>query len=218
MVNYQCPRQKNCVVDRVNRNRCQYCRLQKCLALGMSRDGKCCLIIDHQINLKPLTFFTPSFSRQIRSHVKEAAREGGGRGALPSGAAGAAGLCWLLSGTRRRKRRRRHCDALHAQLQRRQLSKRSQRPLCLSFHRRSGRKHLHHLTAWADFAGGGSGRRRRRQPKHRITSQQQFFSRRRRRRRELFSFGSAEQWSSWKWSSRRPVSSSDHQWSGQWKC
>ena len=39
VVNYQCPRQKNCVVDRVNRNRCQSCRLQKCLALGMSRDG-----------------------------------------------------------------------------------------------------------------------------------------------------------------------------------
>eukprot|EP00094_Tigriopus_californicus_P010017 TCALIF_09660-PA protein Name:"Similar to Hr46 Probable nuclear hormone receptor HR3 (Drosophila melanogaster)" AED:0.57 eAED:0.57 QI:0/0/0/0.33/0/0/3/0/102 len=39
VVNYQCPRQKNCVVDRVNRNRCQYCRLQKCLTLGMSRDG-----------------------------------------------------------------------------------------------------------------------------------------------------------------------------------
>ncbi|KAA0201934.1 hypothetical protein HAZT_HAZT012121, partial [Hyalella azteca] len=40
VVNYQCPRQKNCVVDRVNRNRCQYCRLQKCLQLGMSRDGE----------------------------------------------------------------------------------------------------------------------------------------------------------------------------------
>lgn len=39
MVNYQCPRNKNCVVDRVNRNRCQYCRLQKCLRLGMSRDA-----------------------------------------------------------------------------------------------------------------------------------------------------------------------------------
>ncbi|XP_027222336.1 probable nuclear hormone receptor HR3 isoform X6 [Penaeus vannamei] len=39
VVNYQCPRQKNCVVDRVNRNRCQYCRLQKCLNLGMSRDA-----------------------------------------------------------------------------------------------------------------------------------------------------------------------------------
>ncbi|GFN88986.1 nuclear receptor ror-beta [Plakobranchus ocellatus] len=39
-VNYQCPRNKNCVIDRVNRNRCQYCRLQKCLALGMSRDAQ----------------------------------------------------------------------------------------------------------------------------------------------------------------------------------
>ena len=38
--NYQCPRDKSCVVDRTNRNRCQYCRLQKCLALGMSRNGK----------------------------------------------------------------------------------------------------------------------------------------------------------------------------------
>ncbi|XP_039297197.1 probable nuclear hormone receptor HR3 isoform X7 [Nilaparvata lugens] len=39
VINYQCPRNKNCVVDRVNRNRCQYCRLQKCLRLGMSRDA-----------------------------------------------------------------------------------------------------------------------------------------------------------------------------------
>ena len=39
VVNYQCPRAKACTVDRVNRNRCQYCRLQKCLRLGMSRDA-----------------------------------------------------------------------------------------------------------------------------------------------------------------------------------
>merc|ERR1719422_1854854 len=39
VTNYQCPRQKNCVVDRVNRNRCQFCRLQKCMQLGMSRDA-----------------------------------------------------------------------------------------------------------------------------------------------------------------------------------
>ena len=38
-VQYMCPRQKNCQVDRANRNRCQYCRLQKCLQLGMSRDA-----------------------------------------------------------------------------------------------------------------------------------------------------------------------------------
>ncbi|CAB0040166.1 unnamed protein product, partial [Trichogramma brassicae] len=39
VINYQCPRNKNCVVDRVNRNRCQFCRLQKCMRLGMSRDA-----------------------------------------------------------------------------------------------------------------------------------------------------------------------------------
>ncbi|KAI1722415.1 zinc finger, c4 type (two domains) domain-containing protein [Ditylenchus destructor] len=39
VVNYQCPRQKNCTVDRVNRNRCQFCRLKKCLELGMSREA-----------------------------------------------------------------------------------------------------------------------------------------------------------------------------------
>lgn len=45
VVNYHCARQKACLVDRVNRNRCQACRLQKCLALGMSRDGKINFII-----------------------------------------------------------------------------------------------------------------------------------------------------------------------------
>uniref|UniRef100_A0A672PSM6 RAR-related orphan receptor A, paralog a n=1 Tax=Sinocyclocheilus grahami TaxID=75366 RepID=A0A672PSM6_SINGR len=37
---YSCPRQKNCLIDRTSRNRCQHCRLQKCLTVGMSRDGK----------------------------------------------------------------------------------------------------------------------------------------------------------------------------------
>ncbi|XP_060788561.1 RAR-related orphan receptor C a [Neoarius graeffei] len=36
---YSCSRQRNCVIDRTNRNRCQHCRLQKCLTLGMSRDA-----------------------------------------------------------------------------------------------------------------------------------------------------------------------------------
>ncbi|KFP68017.1 Nuclear receptor ROR-beta, partial [Cariama cristata] len=38
---YSCSRQRNCLIDRTNRNRCQR-RLQKCLALGMSRDGELC--------------------------------------------------------------------------------------------------------------------------------------------------------------------------------
>ncbi|XP_029003875.1 RAR-related orphan receptor C a [Betta splendens] len=36
---YSCSRQRNCLIDRTNRNRCQHCRLQKCLNLGMSRDA-----------------------------------------------------------------------------------------------------------------------------------------------------------------------------------
>lgn len=39
-VSYSCSRQSNCQIDRASRNRCQHCRLQKCLAQGMSRDGK----------------------------------------------------------------------------------------------------------------------------------------------------------------------------------
>ncbi|XP_066577223.1 nuclear receptor ROR-alpha A [Amia ocellicauda] len=36
---YSCSRQKNCQIDRTSRNRCQHCRLQKCVAQGMSRDA-----------------------------------------------------------------------------------------------------------------------------------------------------------------------------------
>ncbi|EDL38724.1 RAR-related orphan receptor gamma, isoform CRA_a [Mus musculus] len=34
-VAYSCTRQQNCPIDRTSRNRCQHCRLQKCLALGI---------------------------------------------------------------------------------------------------------------------------------------------------------------------------------------
>ncbi|XP_008321278.1 nuclear receptor ROR-gamma isoform X2 [Cynoglossus semilaevis] len=39
-VSYSCSRQSNCQIDRASRNRCQHCRLKKCLAQGMSRDVK----------------------------------------------------------------------------------------------------------------------------------------------------------------------------------
>lgn len=38
-VEYRCLREGKCQVMRINRNRCQYCRLKKCLAVGMSRDS-----------------------------------------------------------------------------------------------------------------------------------------------------------------------------------
>lgn len=37
---YQCRGTKNCEVTKHHRNRCQYCRLQKCLACGMRSDCK----------------------------------------------------------------------------------------------------------------------------------------------------------------------------------
>ena len=40
-----CTKNQQCSILRINRNRCQYCRLKKCIAVGMSRDGKFNIII-----------------------------------------------------------------------------------------------------------------------------------------------------------------------------
>ena len=37
---YSCREVKNCIVDKRQRNRCQYCRYQKCLIMGMKREGE----------------------------------------------------------------------------------------------------------------------------------------------------------------------------------
>uniref|UniRef100_A0A0N4UNT4 Nuclear receptor domain-containing protein n=1 Tax=Dracunculus medinensis TaxID=318479 RepID=A0A0N4UNT4_DRAME len=34
-----CAKNGQCDISRNNRNRCQYCRLKKCIEVGMSRDG-----------------------------------------------------------------------------------------------------------------------------------------------------------------------------------
>ncbi|CAD5110810.1 DgyrCDS174 [Dimorphilus gyrociliatus] len=34
-----CLKNQQCLIQRVNRNRCQYCRLKKCISVGMSRDA-----------------------------------------------------------------------------------------------------------------------------------------------------------------------------------
>ncbi|XP_072431343.1 retinoic acid receptor beta isoform X2 [Chiloscyllium punctatum] len=36
---YTCHREKSCVINKVTRNRCQYCRLQKCFEVGMSKES-----------------------------------------------------------------------------------------------------------------------------------------------------------------------------------
>lgn len=39
-LNYTCEASGNCRVDRQNRTHCQACRFQKCVAVGMRREGK----------------------------------------------------------------------------------------------------------------------------------------------------------------------------------
>ncbi|XP_056596841.1 retinoic acid receptor beta-like isoform X2 [Triplophysa dalaica] len=36
---YTCHRDKNCIINKVTRNRCQYCRLQRCFTVGMSKES-----------------------------------------------------------------------------------------------------------------------------------------------------------------------------------
>lgn len=37
---YACRDDRNCIIDKRQRNRCQYCRYMKCLAMGMKREGE----------------------------------------------------------------------------------------------------------------------------------------------------------------------------------
>lgn len=37
---YTCRGNRNCPIDQHHRNQCQYCRLKKCLKMGMRREGK----------------------------------------------------------------------------------------------------------------------------------------------------------------------------------
>ncbi|XP_044007020.1 nuclear receptor subfamily 2 group C member 2-like isoform X1 [Aphidius gifuensis] len=45
---YQCRGSKSCEVTKHHRNRCQYCRLQKCLAMGMRSDSWGFLAVQHE--------------------------------------------------------------------------------------------------------------------------------------------------------------------------
>ncbi|EOA93765.1 Retinoic acid receptor alpha, partial [Anas platyrhynchos] len=67
---YTCHRDKNCIINKVTRNRCQYCRLQKCFEVGMSKesfsDG---LTLNrtqmHNAGFGPLTDLVFAFANQL---------------------------------------------------------------------------------------------------------------------------------------------------------
>ncbi|MEE6505135.1 hypothetical protein FKM82_005451 [Ascaphus truei] len=63
---YTCRDNKDCLIDKRQRNRCQYCRYQKCLAMGMKREG-----MEHH----------PSqHTRDLRSEAEQAVQEERQRG------------------------------------------------------------------------------------------------------------------------------------------
>ncbi|OCT65320.1 retinoic acid receptor RXR-alpha-like isoform X1 [Xenopus laevis] len=63
---YTCRDNKDCLIDKRQRNRCQYCRYQKCLAMGMKREG-----MEHH----------PSqHSRDLRCQTEQAVQEERQRG------------------------------------------------------------------------------------------------------------------------------------------
>lgn len=39
--------ERSCKIQKKNRNKCQYCRFQKCLSLGMSHDGESRTVFAH---------------------------------------------------------------------------------------------------------------------------------------------------------------------------
>lgn len=52
---YTCRDNKDCVIDKRQRNRCQYCRYQKCLAMGMKREGTAHTVEDKVSLTRPFT-------------------------------------------------------------------------------------------------------------------------------------------------------------------
>lgn len=50
---YSCRGNRNCPIDQHHRNQCQYCRLRKCLKMGMRREGKSLILfilLFHSLN------------------------------------------------------------------------------------------------------------------------------------------------------------------------
>lgn len=57
-LSYACREERNCIIDKRQRNRCQYCRYQKCLNMGMKREA---------VQVSRLRrFFTPMFYTDLK--------------------------------------------------------------------------------------------------------------------------------------------------------
>ncbi|XP_053297218.1 retinoic acid receptor gamma-A isoform X2 [Pleuronectes platessa] len=81
---YTCHRDKNCQINKVTRNRCQYCRLQKCFEVGMSKEGECekikLLLIHRHLSRNGTRgvergVFSPSAVRNDRNKKKKDVKE-----------------------------------------------------------------------------------------------------------------------------------------------
>lgn len=85
-VAYSCTRQQNCPIDRTSRNRCQHCRLQKCLALGMSRDA----VKFGRMSKKQRDSLHAEVQKQLQQQQEQAAKT------PPEGGQGADALSYTL--------------------------------------------------------------------------------------------------------------------------
>nr|XP_047912542.1 tudor and KH domain-containing protein homolog [Anser cygnoides] len=99
-LSYACSRQQNCPIDRASRNRCQHCRLQKCLRLGMSRDA----VKFGRMSKKQRDRLHAEVQQQLEQRQRERAAQGGAAFALglpgccghplpPAGTPGCPGPC-----------------------------------------------------------------------------------------------------------------------------
>ncbi|XP_076810657.1 uncharacterized protein LOC143453270 isoform X2 [Clavelina lepadiformis] len=101
MQEYNCSRSGRCKINRTTRNRCQFCRLQKCEAVGMSKDcvkfGRMCK--QQRENLAKLVFYYQHLRRHGLQHDPYLYQQLKFVGPHPFGASGAhAALFYAASG------------------------------------------------------------------------------------------------------------------------